>query len=128
MNWYIKVIQNYTNFKGRARRKEYWMFILINILITIALSYTDTIVHFNNPFVSGVSALQSVYALAVLMPGIAVFVRRMHNIGKSGFWFFIVFVPIIGWIWLIVLLTTEGKSGRNRYGSDPKRKSVNIMY
>ena len=96
MNWYKKVVfENYANFDGRARRSEYWYFVLLNtIFVILALLI--------NPVLYGL------YALLVLLPGLAVSVRRLHDVGKSGAWLFISLVPIIGGIWLLVLMATEG--------------------
>jgi uncharacterized membrane protein YhaH (DUF805 family) len=96
MNWYKKVVfENYANFDGRARRSEYWYFVLLNtIFVFLALLI--------NPVLYGL------YALLVLLPGLAVSVRRLHDVGKSGAWLFISLVPIIGGIWLLVLMATEG--------------------
>lgn len=114
MEWYLKVVKdNYANFKGRARRKEYWMFFLFNMLFVFVTAVID--------FVLGIFPLMYViYLLAVLIPSLAVFVRRLHDIGKSGWWFFISFIPIIGAIWLLVLLCTDGNPGENSYGPSPK--------
>jgi uncharacterized membrane protein YhaH (DUF805 family) len=114
MEWYLKVVKdNYANFTGRARRKEYWMFALINIIFAIVLAIID--------FVIGTfPVIYMVYLLAILLPGLAVFVRRMHDIGKSGWWFFIALIPLIGTIWLLVLLCTDGNPGENSYGPSPK--------
>ena len=96
MNWYKKVVfENYANFDGRARRSEYWYFVLLNIIFVILALLI-------NP------GLYGLYALFVLLPGLAVSVRRLHDVGKSGAWLFISLVPIIGGIWLLVLMATEG--------------------
>lgn len=114
MNWYLTVVRdNYANFKGRARRKEYWMYVLFNLLFSIAAIIIDTIIGTN-------LIITAIYILIVFVPGLAVLVRRLHDIGKSGAWFFISFVPIIGGIWLLVLLVTEGNPGDNVYGTSPK--------
>ena len=106
MEWYLKVVRdNYANFEGRARRKEYWMFYLINTIISIVLGYVGVLVKF--PFVS------TIYALAVLIPGIAVGVRRIHDGGKSG-WF--ILVPFYN----LYLLIIDGDQGENEYGPSPK--------
>lgn len=108
MNWYKKVIlENYTNFDGRARRSEYWYFVLLNTIFVILVSLINPV-------------LYGLYALLVLLPGLAVSVRRLHDVGKSGAWLFISLVPIIGGIWLLVLMATEGDIGYNEYGSNPK--------
>ena len=120
MKWYLKVVKdNYANFSGRARRKEYWMFTLFNIiflygliLISGALTYaTETPVFM---------FLYVIYALAVLIPSFGVVVRRLHDTGKSGWYYFVSLIPLVGFIWLLVLLVTEGDKGPNQYGPDPK--------
>lgn len=107
MNWYLEVLRKYAVFSGRARRKEYWMFVLFNIIIGTVLSFFSDYLYY-------------LYGLAVLIPGLAVAVRRLHDMGKSGWWILIGLIPIIGWIWLIVLLATDGQPGENEYGLNPK--------
>lgn len=118
MDWYLKVLKNYANFEGRARRKEYWMFLLFNIIIAIVLGIIDGVLGMRTS--SGFGVLGSLYSLAVLLPGIAVAARRLHDIGKSGWWQLIVFIPFIGAIVLIVWYATAGNGGSNQYGADPK--------
>ena len=114
IEWYLKVVRdNYANFSGRARRSEYWYFVLCNLLITLLL--------FILMFASSIFLyLLVIYGLATIIPGIAVVVRRLHDIGKSGAYYFVSFIPLIGGIWLLVLLCTEGENGPNQYGEDPK--------
>jgi uncharacterized membrane protein YhaH (DUF805 family) len=119
MEWYIKVIKSYSDFNGRARRKEYWMFTLWNIifaLLAVLLDYSFGIVY---PLV-GYGPLYIAYALFVLVPGIAVAVRRLHDIGKSGWMYLVAFIPIAGFILLLILFIKEGDQGNNAYGEDPK--------
>ncbi|WP_266160814.1 DUF805 domain-containing protein [Dyella silvatica] len=112
-DWYLKCVkQHYADFEGRARRQEYWMFTLVNIIISVVLVGIFSAIKL--PFVA------NLYSLAVLVPSIAVGVRRMHDIGKSGWWLLIALIPLIGAIWAIVLLATEGNKGSNQYGADPK--------
>lgn len=119
MNWYLKVLKNYIGFKGRARRKEYWMFNLFHIIFLIVATVLDTVFKTNmSPLPYGL--IYFGYAFALLLPGLAATVRRLHDIGKSGGWIFIALVPIIGSIWLLVLLCTNGEVGENRFGPDPK--------
>ncbi|MDP2886202.1 MAG: DUF805 domain-containing protein [Ignavibacteria bacterium] len=114
MEWYLKVVRdNYANFKGRARRKEYWMFCLFNMLFVFVVAIVDYIL-------GTFPLLYVIYLLAIIIPGIAVTVRRLHDIGKSGGWYFIILIPFIGAIWLLVLLCTDGTPGENNYGSSPK--------
>jgi uncharacterized membrane protein YhaH (DUF805 family) len=101
------VLKNYANFDGRARRSEYWWFFLVNILLQSLLYLVSPI-------------LANIVGLALFIPGLAVAVRRMHDIGKSGWYLLVAFIPLAGIIWLIVLLVTDGQSGTNEYGPDPK--------
>jgi uncharacterized membrane protein YhaH (DUF805 family) len=119
MNWYIGVLKNYAGFSGRARRKEYWMFILFNMIFALVLAAIDSVL-------GTYPVIYSLYCLAVFIPALAVLVRRLHDIGKSGAWFFILFIPIIGGIWLLVLLCTEGNHGTNIFGEDPKTEEQTV--
>nr|WP_317169636.1 DUF805 domain-containing protein [Flavobacterium panici] len=106
------VLQNYANFDGRARRREYWMFFLFNIIISAVIGIIDGVAGLTfGPSKTGILGL--IYNLVVLIPSLAVGIRRMHDIGKSG-WF--ILIPIYN----IVLLATEGEKGPNLYGADPK--------
>ena len=129
MNWYIKCLKNYAVFSGRARRTEYWMFILFNfIFASIAIfldrmlgtEYTQGGYGLGSSYGLGYGVIYTLYVLAVAIPSLAVLVRRLHDIGKSGLWVFISLIPIIGAIWIIILAVTDGVSGSNKYGSDPK--------
>ena len=114
-NWFLKVVkENYANFEGRARRSEYWYFTLVSVLISIVLRIIDSVVG------SEIGIVGLIYSLAVLVPSIAVGVRRLHDIGKSGWYLLVALIPIAGAIWLLVLLCTEGDHGPNQYGADPK--------
>jgi uncharacterized membrane protein YhaH (DUF805 family) len=119
MKWYIKVLKQYADFSGRARRTEFWMFTLINYLISLVIGFIDGItgIEIIN---GGLGILGIIYSLALLIPGIAVSVRRLHDIGKSGWIYLLIFLPIIGWIILIVFFATNGNQGSNEYGDDPK--------
>jgi uncharacterized membrane protein YhaH (DUF805 family) len=106
MKWYLMVLKNYAGFKGRARRKEFWMFNLISLIISyslIALVFVDPSLSFVN----------IIYSLAVLVPSLAVAARRMHDVGKSG-WFYL--IPFYN----LYLLCINGEVGENKYGPDPK--------
>ena len=114
MEWYLKVVRdNYANFRGRARRKEYWMFFLFNMLFAFITTAVDLVL-------GTFPLIYVIYILAVIIPSLAVFVRRMHDTGKSGWWFLIGLIPIIGAIWLLVLLCTDSDTGENSYGPSPK--------
>lgn len=126
IEWYKKVVfENYANFSGRARRSEYWYFTLANIIIAISAMVIDNVAGINfAPIPYG--PLYLIVALATFLPGVAVAVRRLHDVGKSGWFFFIVLIPLIGSIWLLILFFTEGEKGSNQYGSDPKNESDEI--
>jgi uncharacterized membrane protein YhaH (DUF805 family) len=113
MNWYIGVLKKYAEFSGRARRKEYWMFILFNVLIGFVLGILSL-------FASIFSVVASLYSLAILVPCIAVGVRRLHDIGRPGTHFLFILIPIVGAIMLLVWAAKEGVSGDNEYGPNPK--------
>jgi uncharacterized membrane protein YhaH (DUF805 family) len=118
LNWYLYVIKNYAVFEGRARRKEYWMFFLFNFVFSIAAGIIDNILGLD--FRNGGGLFGSLYGLAVLIPSIAVAVRRLHDVGRSGWFIFINLIPILGWIWFLVVMCTDGDSGLNKYGPNPK--------
>jgi uncharacterized membrane protein YhaH (DUF805 family) len=120
IEWYKKVVfENYANFNGRARRSEVWYYILANIIILITAAVIDSSTGLNfEPLPYGV--IYSIYALATFLPGIALAIRRLHDVGKSGWFLLISLLPIIGSIWMLVLFCTDGDHGKNDYGQDPK--------
>ena len=105
-NWYLEVLKKYAVFEGRAGREEFWMFSLINLLISIGLH-----------FISGV--LGGIYNLAVLLPSLGVGARRLHDTGRSGWWLLLLLVPVIGIIVLIVFWVQESRAGSNEHGPSP---------
>ena len=107
----------YVDFTGRAPRSEYWWWVLFVIIVSVVLSIVDFSVLGAGD--SGVSVLSSLWSLATLLPGLAVGARRLHDTDRSGWWYFIMFVPLIGGIWMLVLLCLPGSNGRNGYGPDP---------
>ena len=111
---YLEVLKKYTVFNGRARRSEYWYFVLFNLIISIGLGIIDGVVGLMD------FGISDVYSLGVLVPSIAVGVRRMHDVGKSGWMYFVVLIPIIGAIWLLVLFFTDSQLGSNKWGENPK--------
>jgi uncharacterized membrane protein YhaH (DUF805 family) len=113
MHYYFEVLKKYAVFSGRARRKEYWMFILFNIIISFIIGLLIA-------FVEALFFLPYLYTLAILIPSIAVMVRRLHDTNRSGWWWFIAFIPIIGTIILIVFLAQDSQPGENQYGPNPK--------
>jgi uncharacterized membrane protein YhaH (DUF805 family) len=123
MNWYLKVLKQYADFSGRARRSEYWYFVLFNMIFAIVAVVLDNIL---GTAIEGVGygPIYGLYALAVLVPGLAVAVRRLHDVGKSGWMFLIVLIPLIGAIWLLVLFFTDSQPGTNKWGPNPKEITV----
>lgn len=119
MEWYLHCIRNYANFKGRARRKEYWMFLLFNILFTFLLSVISGVLaeFFETEFFGFIILI---YFLFIIVPHFAVVVRRLHDTGRSGFYWFVRFIPIIGFFWLLIILIEDSKYGPNKWGSNPK--------
>ena len=150
MNFYLAVLKKYAVFTGRSTRQEFWMYMLINVIISIVLSILDTLVgtvySYHMPDGTPVKLgglLQNLYGLAVFIPGLAVQVRRLHDVNKSGkllllflvpvvvaVWaalsvsiamLFVVYLVLLGFvIWIIVLFSTKGTVGPNKYGEDPE--------
>ncbi|MGB6128328.1 MAG: DUF805 domain-containing protein [Psychrilyobacter sp.] len=110
MNYYLDVLRKWKNFGGRSDRREYWTFILVNFAINIGLAMAEQMISPENSIFSGI------YALFILIPGVAVAIRRLHDIGKSGWMQLIILIPLVGWIWFLILMAKEGESGKNQYG------------
>jgi uncharacterized membrane protein YhaH (DUF805 family) len=112
-------MKKYVTFSGRARRTEYWMFLLFNLIFMVVAIALDNLF---KTTVSGsiYGAIYYIYSLAVFLPGLAVTVRRLHDVNKTGAMIFVALIPLVGAIWLLVLDCTEGTRGVNQYGPDPK--------
>ncbi len=119
MNWYIKVLKNYVNFSGRAQRAEYWFYFLFNCLAAIIMRVLDNVLG-TAPAEGGVGVLYMLYALAVLLPSLAVAVRRLHDTGRSGWMLLLSLIPCVGAIVLLVFVTQDSAPGANLYGPNPK--------
>ena len=119
MNWYLEALRKYAVFEGRARRMEYWMFVLINCLIIVVLSVVDTVVGLFS-LGDSVGALTGLYWLVVLVPSVAVTVRRLHDTDRSGWWALLALLPVLGTIVLFVFCVLDGTLGANRFGENPK--------
>lgn len=122
VNIFLKVVRdNYANFDGRARRREYWMFYLANVVFYAGMMILGAIL---GSIISILGILvfviMSLAGLALFVPSLALTVRRLHDTGKSGWFVFISLIPLIGGIWLLILLVTEGISEDNEYGKNPK--------
>ncbi|TYP92196.1 Uncharacterized membrane protein YhaH, DUF805 family [Fodinibius salinus] len=123
MEWYMKVLRQYADFNGRARRKEFWMFTLINFLIYLGLYVLAFAVGASDPesaLAAVIFGVIGLYGLGILIPSLAVSVRRLHDTGRSGWWILIQLVPAIGAIVLIVFLVQDSDTGANEYGENPK--------
>ena len=119
MNWYFDVLKKYAVFSGRARRKEYWFFVLFNIIISIILAVIDGVTGTLDPE-SGMGLLGLVYTLAILIPALAVSVRRLHDTGRSGWWLLLLLIPLIGTIVILIFMVQDSKPEENQYGPNPK--------
>lgn len=118
MNYFINTYKcNYANFNGRARRAEYWMTYLFYMIFYVVLLVIGTVL---SNVASIFAFLPVVFALASICPMLALSIRRMHDIGKSGWWLFISLVPCIGSIVLLVFLCKDSEAGENQYGPNPK--------
>jgi len=119
MNWYLQALKQYAVFKGRARRKEYWFFALFNLIVSIVLTVVDYMTGSLDPEL-GVGLLSGIYSLAILIPSLAVTVRRLHDTDRTGWWVLIAFIPFIGAIVLLVFMLLDSKPGDNQHGPNPK--------
>jgi uncharacterized membrane protein YhaH (DUF805 family) len=119
MNWYLEVLRKYLVFGGRARRKEYWFFVLFNIIIAMILAIIDSTIGTLNPE-TRVGLFSGIYSLAVLIPSFAVAIRRLHDTDRSGWWLLIGLVPLIGGLVLLVFFMLDGTPGSNQFGPNPK--------
>jgi uncharacterized membrane protein YhaH (DUF805 family) len=116
MEWAIMPLKRYAEFSGRTRRKEYWLFLLLTIGLGIVAGIIDRAL-------LGATAYGPVTAilyLGLLVPSIAVSIRRLHDTDRSGWWLLIALIPLVGAIILIVFYATDGTKGSNRFGADPK--------
>jgi uncharacterized membrane protein YhaH (DUF805 family) len=125
LSWYLEALKNYAVFGGRSRRKEYWYFVLFNIIVFIVLELVDVLLGTFN-VVQGIGILSGIYSIAVIIPTLAVTVRRLHDIDRTGWWIFINLIPLIGTIVLLVFAVTDSTPGSNRYGPNPKGATARV--
>ncbi|MCD7835971.1 MAG: DUF805 domain-containing protein [Lachnospiraceae bacterium] len=112
MNYYIDAFKNYFKFSGRARRKEYWMFVLFNFIVSLVLGIIGK--------VTGITILSTIYGIAVIIPSLALCFRRLHDTGRNGAWILLSLIPFIGEIVLFIFFCLDSQSGENKYGPNPK--------
>lgn len=108
MNWFLSVLKRPVDFKGRARRKEYWYFFLYSLILTIILSVIDNALGWYNS-AEEVGILSGVFTLLILLPSLAVTARRLHDTGRSGWWMLLYIIPIIGFLILLYFLVLDSK-------------------
>jgi uncharacterized membrane protein YhaH (DUF805 family) len=118
MNWYLDVLKKYAVFQGRSRRKEYWMFSLVNLILVFGLVMIEGTMGLG--MAEGLGMLSGLYMLLVLLPSLAVSVRRLHDTGRSGWWLLIAFIPLIGALVLLFFNIQDSELGENEYGVNPK--------
>jgi uncharacterized membrane protein YhaH (DUF805 family) len=120
VSWYLEALKKYAVFSGRARRMEYWYFVLFNLIVAFVLAMIDALLG-TTTGVSSFGLLSGIYSLAVLIPTLAVLVRRLHDIDRTGWWILINLIPLVGTIVLLVFALMPGTPGSNQYGPDPKQ-------
>ncbi len=119
MSWYLEALKKYVVFSGRARRKEYWFFFLFNLIIVFILGKVDSLIG-SFDAETEIGLFSGIYMLAILLPIIAVTVRRLHDTDRSGWWVLFALVPVVGPIVLFVFMMLDSQAGENRFGSNPK--------
>jgi len=118
MNWYLAVLKKYADFEGRARRKEYWMFILFNILISFVIGILGAIIGETGGLIT--VSLSGLYSLFIFIPSIAVTVRRLHDTNRTGWWILISLIPFFGAVILFIFMILDSDPNANAYGENPK--------
>ena len=137
MSWYVKVLRQYVDFHGRARRREFWMFVLVSVIVAVVLGLVDVILGTDDAigvrgnrdgivnglfvFPSSTGLISGIYVLATFLPSLAVLVRRLHDRDHTGWWVLVLLVPVIGFVVMLVFTVLDGMRGPNRHGADPKQ-------
>ena len=124
MEWATLPLKRYAEFTGRSRRKEYWMFLLLSIGIYIIASILDGIAGLNRMIAGTYGPITALVGLGLLVPTLAVSIRRLHDSDRSGWWLLLGLVPMVGEIIVLVFMALEGTRGANRFGADPKAGEV----
>ena len=122
--YYLDILTNkYADFNGRARRKEYWMWTLYYTIVLLFAMFLDNVLGLNFELFGqdlGYGWLYLTVAITHLIPGLGIVIRRLHDVGKSGWFYLIILIPLIGFIWVLVLFCTDGVKEDNKWGSNPK--------
>ena len=113
MNWYLDVLKKYSDFSSRSRRTEYWMFVLINVVVSGVLYVIEAAA-------GSFGILSALYSLVVLVPSLAVSVRRLHDTDREWYWILVGFIPVVGWLALIYFMALDSQAGSNKFGPNPK--------
>jgi uncharacterized membrane protein YhaH (DUF805 family) len=119
MGRYLAELKKYAAFGGRSRRKEYRYFVLFSVIVSLVLSAIDALLG-TFSYSTNVGLLGGIYGLAIIVPSVAVSVRRLHDIDRTGWWVPISLVPVIGTVVLLVFAASDGTPGENRFGPNPK--------
>lgn len=115
----FEALQHYADFSGRARRQEFWLFVVLIMILNFAAAFGDMALGtYNKDYEIGF--ISGVLSLMMLVPSLSVQVRRLHDTDRSGWWIFIILVPVLGAMILLILSCLQGTEGDNRYGADPK--------
>ncbi|WP_426575517.1 DUF805 domain-containing protein (plasmid) [Xenorhabdus stockiae] len=117
MHWYLNVLKNYACFRGRAQRKDFWYFILFQILAVLIISYLERLFAVANPEIY-MGWFSAIYLLLTFLPALAVSARRLHDINCSAWWLLLHLIPFVGTVILLILATLKGSAGSNKYGSE----------
>jgi uncharacterized membrane protein YhaH (DUF805 family) len=125
LNWYFAALKKYVNFNGRARRKEFWIFILFNLIFFVGALFLTNLSKIpsgrvGEDLIPNLAIICLILTFIGIIPVISVTVRRLHDIGKSGWMFFISFIPLIGGIWILILMLRDSDPDENKYGHNPK--------
>ncbi len=125
MNYFLDGIKNYATFSGRATRQQYWMFYLFYIIFYILLSVLDGVIGTYSES-TGTGLLSTIFSLGLLIPSIAILARRLHDIGRTGWWILLIFIPLIGAIVLLIFTLLDSEKGENKYGESLKYPNTEV--
>ena len=126
MSWFVGAVKKYAVFAGRARRKEFWFFYLFYVIFALAAASVDSVLgtEYSVAETASIGLFSSVFVIAMMLPTFAVLARRLHDIGRSGWWILIGLIPIIGAIVLLIFTVRDSQEGENRFGPNPKEAAA----